>query len=169
MKDYSELTNRIYTQLSPELSQEFHNMLTEMAQEISRLYEIDNANPSEALESLHKVARKVELADVDDYWEVRNAYSKAENGLLKAQENENKIDNLEYENKRLVNELVEYGKIIEEQHKVLGIIKEKDVDVKLLKLSTNWLDYYTRVKHKTGKNTELTEEEFELLKRWLNE
>lgn len=57
----------------------------------------------------------------------------------------------------------------QEQEKALSIIKEKEVDVKLLKLSTNWLDYYTRVKHKTGKNTELTQEEFELLKRWLNE
>ena len=34
MKDYSNLTSRIYTQLSPELSQEFHNMLTDMAKEI---------------------------------------------------------------------------------------------------------------------------------------
>ena len=41
MKDYSELTSRIYVQLEPELSQEFHNMLTEIAQELSRLYEIE--------------------------------------------------------------------------------------------------------------------------------
>ena len=49
MKDYSELTDRIYMQLSPELSQEFHNMLTEISKELSKLYEIDNAKPSEAL------------------------------------------------------------------------------------------------------------------------
>lgn len=41
MKDYSELTSRIYVQLEAELSQEFHNMLTEIAQELSRLYEIE--------------------------------------------------------------------------------------------------------------------------------
>ena len=41
MKDYSELTSRIYVQLNPEISQEFHNMLTEIAQELSRLYEIE--------------------------------------------------------------------------------------------------------------------------------
>ena len=52
MKDYSELTSRIYVQLEPELSQEFHNMLTEIAQELSRLYEIENAEPSEALREL---------------------------------------------------------------------------------------------------------------------
>lgn len=51
--------------------------------------------------------------------------------------------------------------------KALEIIKEKNVDVKLLKLSTNLLDYYTMVKHKTGYNTELTEEEFNLLKEVL--
>lgn len=51
----------------------------------------------------------------------------------------------------------------QEQEKVLKIIKEKEVDIQLSKHSENWLDYYTRFKHRTGKNTELTEEEFELL------
>ena len=66
----------------------------------------------------------------------------------------------------LMNAFLEYEKA-QEQEKVLEIIKEKDVDIKLLKKSTSWLDYYTRVKHKTGETTELTEEEFDLLKRWL--
>ncbi len=57
--------------------------------------------------------------------------------------------------------------IKEKQDKILGIIFKKNVDIELLKLSTNWLDYYTRVKHRTGKNTELIEE-FDLLKEWLN-
>ena len=55
MKDYSNLTSRIYTQLSPELSQEFHNMLTDMASELSRLYEIENAKPSIALEKVNHI------------------------------------------------------------------------------------------------------------------
>ena len=55
------------------------------------------------------------------------------------------------------------------KEKILKILKEKDVDIGLLKRSENWLDYYTRFKHRTGKNTELTEEEFELLKRYFNE
>ena len=55
MKDYSKLTDRIYTQLSPELSQEFHNMLQDMAKEISKLYEIENAKPSEALEEIGNI------------------------------------------------------------------------------------------------------------------
>ena len=53
---------------------------------------------------------------------------------------------------------------LEKQDKILEIIFKKNVDIELLKLSTNWLDYYTRVKHRTGKNTELIEEEFDLLK-----
>lgn len=57
-------------------------------EDLQRLEAIDNANPSEALECLHKIARKVELADNDDYWEVRNAYAKVEQALLKAQEQE---------------------------------------------------------------------------------
>ena len=55
IKDYSNLTSRIYTQLSPELSQEFHNMLTDMASELSRLYEIENAKPSIALEKVNHI------------------------------------------------------------------------------------------------------------------
>ena len=54
----------------------------------------------------------------------------------------------------------------QELEKVLEIIKKKDVDIKSLKLAENWLDYYTIVKHKTGKNTELTQEEFDTLKRY---
>lgn len=149
MKDYSELTSRIYTQLSPELSQEFHNMLTDMASELSRLYEIDNAKPSEALECLEHIKK-------DDFNMIITTYPPlpAYNGVTKDE---------------MFNKIQQALLKAQEQEKILSIIKEKDVDVKLLKLSTNWLDYYTRVKHKTGKNTELTEEEFELLKRWLNE
>ena len=65
MKDYSELTSRIYTQLSPELSQEFHNMLQDMAKEISRLYEIENAKPSEALEIVNDFDEKDRVEDYD--------------------------------------------------------------------------------------------------------
>lgn len=57
---------------------------------------------------------------------------------------------------------------LEKQDKILEIIFKKNVDIELLKLSTNWLDYHTRVIHRTGKNTELTEEELVLLKGWLD-
>ena len=55
----------------------------------------------------------------------------------------------------------------QEQEKVLEIIKEKEVDICLLKRSENWLDYYTRFKHRTGKNTDHTEQELHLLKEVL--
>ena len=56
---------------------------------------------------------------------------------------------------------------IEKSLKALEIFKEKCIDIDLLKPSKNWLDYYTRFKHRTGKNTELTDEEFDLLKEVL--
>ena len=52
---------------------------------------IKEAKPSKALECLHKVASKVELADCDDYWEVRNAYAKVEQALLKAEKLEEQL------------------------------------------------------------------------------
>ena len=61
-------------------------------------------------------------------------------------------------------ELVNCYEVIYKSLNALDIINEKNVDIKLLKLSTNLLDYYTMVKSKTGENTELTEEEFELLR-----
>lgn len=108
-----------------------------LEKEIQRLEQIGNVNPSEALKGLKHIKK---------YYVPQPCSAKTydyleiiEQALLKAQE----------------------------QEKVLSIIKEKNVDIKLLKLSTTWLDYYTRVKHKTGYDTELIEEEFDLLKRWL--
>lgn len=104
---------------------------------LQRLEAIDNANPSEALEeTLRDIAYDLEN---DDNPFLRDRYYgllDVKQALLKSQE----------------------------QEKVLEIILEKNVDIGLLKRSENWLDYYTRFKHRTGKNTELTEEEFELLK-----
>ena len=41
---------------------------------------------SKELEALHLIARKVELADNDDYWEVRNAYATVEQALTELQQ-----------------------------------------------------------------------------------
>jgi hypothetical protein len=51
----------------------------------NRLESIDNANPSEALECLDKIAKQIELDEDTDYWEIRNAHKTVENALLKAQ------------------------------------------------------------------------------------
>ena len=73
----------------------------------------------------------------------------------------------EYKGKQIVAMPLEEYDDFMKQEKALEIIEEKNVNVKLLKLSTNLLDYYTRVKIKTGENTELTEEEYDLLKEVL--
>lgn len=94
IKDYSSLTSRIYTQLEPELAQEFHSMLTDMAQEISRLYEIENAKPSIALECLENIKNFEGSYGTlyDSYCEELVTIKQA---LLKAQEQEQKLDRVE--------------------------------------------------------------------------
>lgn len=59
----------------------------------------------------------------------------------------------------------EQEKELAELKRVLEIVNNTCVDIGLLKRSENWLDYYTRYKHRTGKNTKITEEEFDILKR----
>ena len=41
---------------------------------------------SKEMEALHLIAKKVELADNDDYWEVRNAYATVEQSLTELQQ-----------------------------------------------------------------------------------
>ena len=107
-----------------------------------RLAKIDNSNPSEALECLHKIARKVELADYDDYWEVRNAHSKVEQALIKAQE----------------------------QEKVLKIIKNKGVDIGYLNTCETLEEYNSNCwNDEEDFNKSLTEEEFDLVKRYCDD
>ena len=53
---------------------------------LQRLESIDNANPSEALECLDKLAKQIELDEDTDFWEIRNAHKTVEQALLKAQE-----------------------------------------------------------------------------------
>ena len=63
---------------------QFNNIL----ESLQELQLIKEAKPSKALKCLDTIAKKVELADNDDYWEVRNAYQTVEQALLKAQEQE---------------------------------------------------------------------------------
>jgi len=102
----------------------------------NRLESIDNANPSEALECLDKIAKQIELDEDTDYWEIRNAHKTVENALLKAQE----------------------------EHKALEIIKENKIEMALFNDSKTVEDYNHN--RNWGAN-ELTEEEFNLLKEWL--
>ncbi len=80
----------------------------------------------------------------------------------------NKIDevlcDIEIKHKENLGYTKPLTKTIEKSLKALEVFKEKCIDIDLLKPSKNWLDYYTRFKHRTGKNTEITQEEFELLR-----
>jgi hypothetical protein len=94
---------------------------------------------SKELEALDKIAKQIELDEDTDFWEIRNAHKTVEQALLKAQE----------------------------QEKVLDIIFEKEVDLRDLKAYfklERGLQEYNRHQYKEN---ELTEEEFDLLKRWL--
>lgn len=119
-------------------------------QAVLELKSIKEANHSEALEELKRIDYNITylLSDCDINEEVDMNFTSIK----------------EHKSCEIIKQALIKG---EKEHKALEIIKEKNVDVKLLKLSTNLLDYYTRVKHKTGENTELTEEEFNLLKEVL--
>ena len=139
MKDYSELTNKIYVQLSPELSQEFHNMLQDMAKEISRLYEIENAKPSEALEGLKHIKKYYVpqpcSAKTYDYLDT------IKQALIKAQE----------------------------QEKVISLIWNKRLDMwHIADLLDQTYDMYLAFckSEKYADDYILTQDEFELLKRY---
>lgn len=105
-------------------------------QALQRLEAIDNANPSEALEKLDKVNNY--LNDVYDYKEIKAERRKDIDSIKQA--------------------LIK----AQEQEKVLEIIKKKNVMVFLLKVSKS-IDEYN---FHTSEKDELTQEEFELLKRY---
>ena len=135
--------------------EEMENAYKILQQALKRLYEIEDAKPSKALECLEKI---------DNTLCLNNIKGKLEFGI--DTEEHTDCDSVIGMTEDLET-IKQYILKAQEQEKVLSIIKEKDVDITLLKRSSDWLDYYTRFKHRTGKNTELTEQEFELLKRCL--
>ena len=119
----------------------------DIEKELKRLEKIENAKPTKALECLENYKKHSRICgigyDVYDKW-----FDTIKQALLKAQE----------------------------QEKVLDVIKEKNVDIALLKECKNVHEYNIEV---TSHNENLikplewwtrkhlTQEEFELLKRWL--
>jgi len=146
---------------------------------------IDNTNPSEALENLEQL---VEMAD--KCWvscDVHKWKNTIKQDLLKAQEQEKKLKEIkkklkeikadltiELHNKKNAIEMYKQQYILrEKQEKVLEIIKKKRVNVEWF-----WNDfvdngfgyhYYLEkwYKYQSTDKQKLTEEEFDLLKRWL--
>ena len=126
------------------------------------LESIENINPSEALDNIKSL-----LKDdwVESVW--KTDYEIIKQSLLKAQE-------YEEENKRLWNDITTVSKQYtdlmldyQDQKRVLEIIKEKSIDVDFLKHVFKFNQKLEEYNNFVEEYQKLTQEEFELLKRWL--
>ena len=108
---------------------------------LQRLEQIDNANPSEALNKL------LDRANHDEYL-----------GRIET----DKAINFLNENQAFANTIKQALIKAQEQEKVLEIIFEKNVNTLLLELAENVDEYNERI----VPNGQLTQEEFNLLKRY---
>ena len=124
---------------------------------IDKFKQIDNINPSEALEFLKQQAIAFERSELAI--KVANGnYDSIKQALLKSQEQEKENDILKGQVKYLTEVVIEFQKI----HR---IIFEKNVSIFWIKECKSLEEYnYNVVDY-----MKLTEEEFELLKRYCNE
>lgn len=134
-------------------------------QALQRLESIDNAKPSEALELLKETKRRYfnfeygHTQQYIDHWKnLIKTLDIIEQALLKSQEQEKEIDRLET---KCLNILADNIKL----ESILKVIKEKNVMVYALKVSKTVDDYNDLV----STNEQLTEEEFDLLKRYFEQ
>lgn len=147
-----DLFDLVTCQGSFEKAQKFYYIIE---QALQRLEQIDNAEPSEVLECLEtlldKFGQQILIAE-------------------KLPRNATEITNvLEYLNKTPQVVSIKQALIkAQEQEKVLSIIYEKNVDIFELKCCSSAKEYNDSIRFKVGfiKNYELTQEEFDLLKRW---
>lgn len=105
---------------------------------LKRLEAIDNANPSEALESLDKLNKLLNYVNIYKIAKIEKDVNTIKQSLLKAQE----------------------------QEKVLEIIFEKKVDMYMLNDLGTLEDYNEWVLKKYGTYYQITQEEFNFLKRY---
>ena len=148
-------------------------------QALTELKAIKEAKPNEALKCLYKVASKVELADCDDYWEVRNAYAKVEQYLQKAQEQEKEFDDnfnfkeightmvgFDYKGTQVIAMPLEEYDDFMEQEKALDTIREKLVWVENGKLMCG---RYADIEIELEEDDFENKEEFDTLKRLMSD
>lgn len=146
--------------------------------DLKRLEAIDNANPSEALNSLEYICKILNEKRIDIKWLFEKEYNTIKQALLKAQEQEKVLETvkadliIELYNKKNAIEMFKQERISrEKQDKILRIIKEKNVDIKQLK---HFIQCYTKeVSLKTyndyhNSKEELTQEEYDLFEEWLD-
>ncbi len=176
-KEYLEALERLYCsgnlQLDYVLSDK-HKLDYEIVEQgLQRLEAIDNANPSEGLECLDNLAKGKPLdfdnvSPVLDYHYLlsRKEINTIKQALLKAQELEKENGALKLRVRVLEEDLEEQSELakhyLDEQEKVLNIIKEKNVSSRWLKYCDT-VDLYNKCVLLDDK---LTQEEFELLKEY---
>ncbi len=157
-------------------------------QALQRLESIDNANPSEALEKLDYIENEIKFAYDDDYvsYDYTDDVEYIKQALLKLQELEAMAEEYDLQPYQIREALLVFCMMnsagykvsdiekAQEQEKVLKIIKEKNVDVQYLRYEAvdvrMYNDYVSQLnKVSTINHSSLTEEEFDLLKRYFNE
>ncbi len=149
------------------------NLILPIKQALQHLEAIDNSSPSEALECLEHI-KKDDFNMIITTYPPLPAYNgvtkdemfdKIEQVVLKAQE-------MEKENVKLKGQVKYLTEVGTELQKILSIIKEKNVDIGYLKWCLNEYEGDMALIVYNGhqnivKAYELTIEEFDLLKRWL--
>lgn len=140
---------------------------------LERLEAIDNSKPSEALKKFDYIGNDIKFAYDDDYvsYDYTDDVEYIKQTLIKSQEMEKELDNLKYKNKLLTKENVRNAKIAEKQHKMIEIIKEKNVDINYLRyeavnvrMYNNYISQLNKVS--TINHSSLDDEEFNLLKEF---
>ena len=171
-KEYLEAWNFIKEQMQ---NFTFSHLVAKMVENadivdnaLQRLESIDNANPSKALECWQWINATIPQWVREKDKEHPNVLEPIKQYILKAQEqdfNYNKIV-IPFLNKLVIilgiNDMDEMIDKIKEQERVLEIIKEKNVNIAVLKNSPD-LKYYN---YHVSDWRKLTQEEFDLLKRW---
>jgi len=126
-------------------------------QALQRLDSIDNANPNEALIDLEKI--KIGFGCDMAYYNLNLEYETVKQTLLKARDLEKEIDKLKGQMKYLT-------EVITDFQKILSIVKKKDVDICILQSCETVDEYNSKIVHIVGETRELTQEEFEPVKRY---
>lgn len=168
------------------------NISREMAQDMVNLYEkYLTINPSEALKELDYIGKNCyeEAGNAEEdcilYAKDYIGFNTIKQSLLKAQDNEKMLDDMlgfndgsltscfEYKGKQVVAMLLDAYDEFMEQEKALEIIFEKGLSLAerdMIKHSENYEQYCIKFGWCYMKNagSQKTEEEFNLLKRWLN-
>ena len=131
-------------------------------QALQRLESIENANPSEALESLEVINNYgCGINDNMKFSEVfEKEYNAIKQALLKAEHDKKLLKIYEQENEN------QFNNIVDKEKKALAfeIIKEKNVNLEVLGISNNVNCYNKVIAKYSVCYKDLTQEEFELLK-----